>query len=428
MKVIDTSQDFSELAKNCSNSDGVVIPILSNHRGHPAVSELSGIYIHTNKDNCRYYISVNNSESIEKFTPNQLVELINSMNTIITIDSKEFYHIFGLEKSVIDFSVANYHLTGKATTIEKTSAHKKLYSMYWDRKNVNDIVPILKHVEYCEEILNSIKPEYYSKVYTKYSKLIKNLYMIESSGLYTKNGYEYCNYNPYTLTGRPSNTFNKVNYAALNKADGSRNKYISRFDNGMILELDYDAYHLRIIEDMEDYVLPETSIHEYLGKQYFGKEKLSPQEYSESKEISFRILYGGIPKEFLSIPFFNKVNDFIFKFWNDWKIKKEFNTYLYKRKVSEKVIGEMSPQKLFNYYIQSAETELNSEAMDKVFQVLENYSTNFILYTYDSFTFDFDMNEGKELILQIKNAMKYPTRISMGPNYGALKDVSSKFL
>ena len=51
MKVIDTSQDFSELAKNCSNSDGVVIPILSNHRGHPAVSELSGIYIHTNKDN-----------------------------------------------------------------------------------------------------------------------------------------------------------------------------------------------------------------------------------------------------------------------------------------------------------------------------------------------------------------------------------------
>jgi DNA polymerase I-like protein with 3'-5' exonuclease and polymerase domains len=118
------------------------------------------------------------------------------------------------------------------------------------------------------------------------------------------------------LTGRPSNTFNKVNYAALNKADGSRNKYISRFDNGMILELDYDAYHLRIIADMVDYVLPETSIHEYLGKQYFGKEKLSPQEYSESKEISFRILYGGIPKEFLSIPFFNKVNDFIFKFWN----------------------------------------------------------------------------------------------------------------
>ena len=84
----------------------------------------------------------------------------------------------------------------------------------------------------------------------------------------------------------------------------------------------------------------------------------------------------------------------------------------------------MTPQKLFNYYIQSAETELNSEAMKRVFDVISNYKTRFILYTYDSFTFDFDMNEGKELILQIKDAMKYPTKVSVGSNYGDLKDVS----
>ena len=30
----------------------------------------------------------------------------------------------------------------------------------------------------------------------------------------------------------------------------------------------------------------------------------------------------------------------------------------------------MTPQKLFNYYIQSAETELNSEAMKRVFDVI----------------------------------------------------------
>ena len=81
----------------------------------------------------------------------------------------------------------------------------------------------------------------------------------------------------------------------------------------------------------------------------------------------------------------------------------------------------------FNYYIQSTETELNSEAMNTVFKVLENYKSKFILYTYDSFTFDYDINEGKELILRIKEAMKYPTRISFGPNYGDLKDVSYRF-
>ena len=90
----------------------------------------------------------------------------------------------------------------------------------------------------------------------------------------------------------------------------------------------------------------------------------------------------------------------------------------------ESVIGEMSPQKLFNYYIQSAETELNSQAMERVFKVLDGFTSKFILYTYDSFTFDFNLEDEKSLILQIKNAMKYPTRISFGSNYGDLKDVS----
>ena len=87
----------------------------------------------------------------------------------------------------------------------------------------------------------------------------------------------------------------------------------------------------------------------------------------------------------------------------------------------------MNPQKLFNYYIQSAETELNSEAMERVISVLKEYNSKFILYTYDSFTFDFDLSEGKELIVKIKDAMKYPTRIGFGSNYGDLKDVSYKF-
>jgi DNA polymerase I-like protein with 3'-5' exonuclease and polymerase domains len=303
--------------------------------------------------------------------------------------------------------------------------------MYWDRKEVNKIIPIYKHIESCQEIANKIKYTIESKEFNSCKNngtmqdYLLNLRKIESAGLYTSSGKtERCKYNPYTLTGRPSNTFNKVNYAALNKSDGTRDKYISRFNNGSILELDYDAYHLRIIADIIGYELPKGSIHQYLGKQYFSKKVLSKKEYEEAKQISFQILYGGIPKEFLSIPFFNKVNEFIFNFWKSWNTKNHFETYLYNRKVSKTVIGEMTPQKLFNYYIQSAETELNSEAMKRVFGVISKYKTRFILYTYDSFTFDFNMDDGKELIVKIKDAMKYPTKVSMGSNYGVLKDVS----
>ena len=430
MKVIETSQDFSELTRKCNNSDIILIPILSDHSRHPRLSSIIGIYIFTLNNMQNYYISINHEEAVLNFDIVDVIDVLSNSKLKYVHDIKLFNHILSLD-NVICCNSLSYFSNGNKIDVELTQAHNKLYSLYWNKSDVNKIVPIYKHIEYCEnikdkmlEVINNQVDEKDSKNMIKY---LTNLNLIESSGLYTSLGYEYCNYNPYTTTGRPSNTFNKINYAALNKSDGSRNRYISRFENGAILELDYDAYHLRIIADMVGYKLPTTSIHEYLGKQYFGKDNLSDKEYSDAKQISFQILYGGIPEEFLSIPFFSMVNKFIYKFWQEWRLKNHYKTYLYNRKVKKSVIGEMNPQKLFNYYIQSAETELNSEAMKRVFEVLKNYNSKFILYTYDSFTFDFDMDDGKDLILQIKDAMKYPTRISVGSNYGDLKDVSLRF-
>ena len=432
MKVIETSQDFSTFAEDCKDSSILLIAIPCDHSKHSRLTSIAGIYISTLNNMQNYYISIDHEEAILNFDIIDVMAVIETAKIKYVHDIKQFNHFMVLN-GVVCCNSLSYFFNSKKIEAKLTPAHNKLYSMYWNKKNVNKIIPIYKHIEYCQqlqiEMSNVINRTEQSKVFQANTMInyLKNLNNIESSGLYTKNGYEYCNYNPYTTTGRPSNTFNKINYAALNKSDGSRNKYCSRFKNGSILELDYDAYHLRIIAEMVDYTLPDTSIHEYLGKQYFGKEKLSDKEYSEAKQISFQILYGGIPEEFLSIPFFNKVNDFIYKFWEEWELKNYYETYLYNRKVKKSVIGKMNPQKLFNYYIQSAETELNSEAMIRVFDVLKDYNSKFILYTYDSFTFDFDMDDGKDLVLQIKQAMKYPTRISVGSNYGDLKDVSLRF-
>ena len=430
--VIERSHIFDEVSSLCKESDSIVIPIPLNHRAHPSNYNLSGIYILLLNNMQKYYIPINHSEALMNFDFGKIHSLINNMGDIYVIDSKEFKHIFG-SVDVHDCNALSYHIYGKPLEKLTTSAHEQVYSTHWKRENLNGIVPILKHLEYCDSMSTSMidvidNSVISSNAYQKFNKtLLNNLFEIERSGLNTTEGLKSCYYNPYTLTGRPSNKFNKVNYAALNKSDGTRDKYISRFKNGGILELDYDAYHLRLIANCIGYKLPDGSVHEYLGKQYFGTDKLTKEQYGESKEISFRILYGGIPKEFLAIPFFNEVNNFIFDFWKSWVNKKHFKTYLYKRKVEMSTLGDMSPQKLFNYYIQSMETEASSEAMADVIKVLESYNTKLILYTYDSFTFDFDPKDGKELILQIKMAMKYPTKISYGVNYGQLNDVSDRF-
>lgn len=430
--VIENSHSFKQFTSNCNGSDGIVIPIPLDHRTHPSNSNLSGIYILLLNNMQKFYIPINHQEALKTFTLEESIGVIDTLKKIYVIDLKEYNHIFGTSKAS-DCNALSYLQHGKPLEVISTSAHEQIYSMHWKRNNLNAIIPILKHVEYCDKMssimLDNINDETINSfAYDKFNNtLLHNLFTIENSGLNTTNEIEKCYYNPYTLTGRPSNKFNKVNYAALNKSDGTREKYISRFKNGGILELDYDAYHLRLIANCIGYTLPNGSIHEYLGKQYFGTEKLTKDQYKESKEISFRILYGGVPKEFLAIPFFKAVNDFIFKFWKSWLNKKHFKTYLYKRKVDASTIGDMSPQKLFNYYIQSMETEASSEAMADVIKVLKEYNTKLILYTYDSFTFDFDPADGKELILQIKKAMKYPTKIAYGVNYGKLNDVSDRF-
>jgi hypothetical protein len=48
-------------------------------------------------------------------------------------------------------------------------------------------------------------------------------------------------------------------------------------------------------------------------------DELTDEQRNESKAITFRLLYGGIDKEFLAIPFFQQVNDFVYRLWDKWK-------------------------------------------------------------------------------------------------------------
>ena len=74
-------------------------------------------------------------------------------------------------------------------------------------------------------------------------------------------------YNPYTITSRPSNRHLGINYSALNKKDGSREVFIPQKGKSFV-QFDYDAYHVRLIGKMIGYDLPKTSVHQWLANQY----------------------------------------------------------------------------------------------------------------------------------------------------------------
>ena len=210
----------------------------------------------------------------------------------------------------------------------------------------------------------------------------------------------------------------------MNKKDGSRKKFVSRFKNGVLVEFDYDAYHPRLIGDKIDYEFPQGSVHQHLADTY-------GLSYDEGKALTFKYLYGGITNEMKDNPFFSKVDEYIQDLWNVWKRDKIIKSDIYNRIISRNNLSDMNPNKLFNYMIQLMETEHNVNVLEDLLFEIEDDKSKLILYNYDAFLFDFDISDGLDYLKNVKEILeqkgKYPTKVSMGNNYHEMKDITERF-
>lgn len=228
------------------------------------------------------------------------------------------------------------------------------------------------------------------------------------------------NYKLFTSTGRPSNSRNGINLAALNKSDGTRNMIIAERDS-ILMEFDYSAFHIKLIANLINYPLPDNP-HEYFGKQYLNKEILDQDDYDLSKAISFKVVYGGIDDDYAIIPFFKKVYEFRKKLYEEYKKNGFIRSIVFERPIGK---GKNLPEhKLFNYLLQSYETEYNSVIIKRILNYLYNKETKLILYTYDSFLFNLNKHDGPEVIKKIKSIIfdsGLTGSIKIGKRYGELK-------
>ena len=92
----------------------------------------------------------------------------------------------------------------------------------------------------------------------------------------------------------------------------------------------------------------------------------------------------------------------------------------------------MNANKLFNYTIQLMETENNMRVLSELIPRIQDYRSKLILYSYDSFLFDFNIEDGLDYIMKVKEILeqngKYPVKVSWGLNYHEMKDITEKFV
>jgi len=378
---------------------------------------------------------INHSEAF-KLSFEEVMQWINSkFEKIYTLNKKEVLYYFNSDK-LIDITDGNLSL------VHRSKFADRMYNKFPDLDYVNSLIPISKHYETEEknfeeiqQFFNGDPKDFYNDIFPKVFKAIEEQgirihpdyfhkhFKYNEKSWFLNGETVYTKYNLYNLTTRPTNSFNGVNFAALNKNDGSRIAFIPK--NDLFFEFDYDSYHVRILAKLINYPLDNESVHTQLGKMYFDKDTLTDEEYKRSKELTFKQLYGGVFDQYKDIPFFKLMNEYVSKLWE--KFTTENKLKLIGGKVlTKEQIQNPTPNKILNYIIQSAETYNNVVSVKKVIEYLENRQSKVILYTYDSFLIDYSINDGKETLQKIKQLLEsegYVIKASYGPNYNSLKNI-----
>ena len=395
--------------------------ITNNNNYHPAIAEVSLVYV--KPFNSKGYIfCIKHTESLSlKWQP---IKKFLSEKELYAIDAKHTKYFLS---GKINDATFNHGSKFDFSTCEPVII-TNFYNEHGSLKNINELIPISKHYEYCENIYDVVKSHLVKNNEFVY-KTIDVFFKIEKEGIKldkkcfieyhenhptphfsVKQGVIYTSYNLYTFTGRPSNAFNGINFAALNKENGERSCFIPH--NDLFIEVDFQGYHPRLIGELAEWHFPnDRNTYEILGQ-------LLGVTQQEAKELTFKQLYGGVWSEYKDKPFFKQVDMFVDDLWETIQYSGYIDTPSGKR-FKLKDIDNPNPQKLLNYYIQNYETSQNILQLHALFNEFKPLKSRIVLYSYDSVLIDVAREEMQK-IQEIIAKLQYPVRIKTGNNYNEL--------
>lgn len=442
--IIETKEQFQQFSKY-DIQECFIEPILLSDNVHPILSEVSAFYIKPHKSKRGFILPINHSETFSLDLEDVLNLFREKTKIIYTSDGKRTKYHLDVDKPIICLKTLKWLETGEVIDDSQwcTSAHNFLNAKYSTRTDVNRLIPIAKHQQRWNAYVNDNKKLFSSKLKGKgyfkfYNELVPDvLARVEAVGLrvdqeallkhYPETNLEFiCGnnkvhgwYNIHTATGRPSNTFAGINFAAMNKSDNSREFIVS--GKGLLVEFDYHSYHPRILAYLVGYKFPGEDIHTHLGQMYFDTEELTDEQYSQSKNLTFKLLYTG-SDEYMHLPFFKAVRAYKEALWQEYRTNGFIPAVLSKRPIR----GMESKTQILPYILQSYETEANLLVMKDLQEYLQNKYTKLVMYSYDAFLFQHSKKDGPEVLEDLQAIIEsggYTTSIKVGKEYSDLKQL-----
>jgi hypothetical protein len=398
----------------------VCVPLLSNLNKHQSEVDIIGLYLLFGDDDEKYI----------NFThPDQLIGDVNLLDIKLHPKSLVFNKKtlitngfgFGIDLN----SYLHYYTSDHINPQEfYTKSMELLSNKFYRESELGHIIPLANQLDWARNIakyvlkLQPFGDNTISQYCVDYcNDFMKVFHEIERNDIIVGSEIKKQNYMWYTTTSRPSNSWNGFNFSAMNKRDGTRHKIHSRFDGGKIVQFDYDAFHIKLLAKILDYKFeyhPYEQIRDELGIE---------MDYDQFKGKVFQNIYGTITYEFMEHPFFQTVQAMIDTMYEQYQTHGVVKSWFYEKLFRD--IQEATPNKVFNYVLQSLETEYNVRKIKTILPHLQGKKSVFMMYLYDAFVFDIHPDEAY-LVNILKSAFEtddMSIKIYIGDTFGDIKQI-----
>jgi len=402
-------------------------------------NEILGYFIQDINSNEFSYINISHNELFK----NDILEIneliLNNFEKIIVLDKKSLQYF--LEKdNVFDLRIAN----GTNYEFEEMNL-LNVPSKYNFSKSLNQYIPISKHIEYfcekfkklkseirIEEFSQSVFKNSYIKAFstleispiTVSKTLLESLYQKQIKTSYIEeNGY-YTSYNLYNPSLRPTMSKSSINLLNLPKNNNSRELIIP--SNGYLFEYDYKGFHLSILCKLLKYELQYNDVYTQLYNEIYKTEfqALEKEQHQEIKNQFFQIMFSEILNtehdSVLLQEVFNFKKSLLEEFENNGFITSPFTKEIYFHET-------FTIKNIFSIFFRICETELNVKTLLNIQDFLKGKLTKLILYQFDSFLIDWNKEDGKEILKDLKKIIEtednYKISISYGKNFNEMRDI-----
>ncbi len=396
----------------------VCIPITTNPNKHQSAVGIIGMYF-LFTDGEEQYLNFTHPDEIDSDIGLHDIRLHS--NTIVFNKKTLVYN--GMTDGIDINSYLHYHTSDHINPKEfYPKGMEILANKFYKIEDLGQVIPLSKQLEWARRIARYVMKIYEDNPITQScidycNDFINIFHEIEKNDILVGDEWKKQNYMWYTTTGRPSNAWGGFNFSAMNKKDGSRDKIRSRFDGGKIVQFDYDAFHIKLLAKILDYKF------EYHPYEQIQNDLGIGMDYDQFKGKVFQNIYGTITPEFMNHTFFRSVQALIDELYERYQTDGVVKSWFYEKLFMD--IQDATPNKVFNYVLQSLETEYNVRKIKSILPHLQNKKSVFMMYLYDAFIFDIHPDE-KDLIDVLRSAFEtdnMSVKIYVGDDFGHIKQI-----